>query len=219
MDGSRVRVLLVDDHQMIVESFAALLQLDDRFDVVGTAISAEEGAELVRQHQPDVAVFDVDFPGRDSFDILPQLVKRNPSTRVLFLTGHLSDVFVTQAIRLGARGYLLKDESATTVRDAIFRVSQDNFVFSDAVRERLIWDDETQSYDVRTDSMLCGLSIQQLSILRHLARGESVKQIAAVLGRSEKSIDSHKYRIMHRLGIHDRVELARYAIREGLTLV
>ena len=219
MDGSRVRVVLVDDHQMIVESFAALLQLDDRFDVVGTATSAEAGADLVLQLRPDVALFDVDFPGRDSFDVLPQVARRCPATRIVFLTGHLSDIFVSQAIRLKARGYVLKDEPATYVRDAIFRVARGEFVFSEAVRDRLVWDEETQSYEVKSDSMLCGLSIQQLSILRHLARGESVKQIAAMLDRSEKSIDSHKYRIMHRLGIHDRVELARYAIREGLTLV
>lgn len=219
MDGSRVKVLLVDDHQMIVESFSALLQLDERFEVVGSAFSAEEGAELVEQLRPDVAVFDVDFPGRDSFDVVPQLAKNSPTTNVLFLTGHLSDIFVSQAIRIGARGYLLKEEPATVVRDSIFRVARGEFAFSDPVRERLVWNEESQSYEVRTDSMLCGLSIQQLAILRHLARGESVKQIAALLDRSEKSIDSHKYRIMHRLGIHDRVELARYAIREGLTLV
>ena len=219
MDGSRVKVLLVDDHQMIVESFSALLQLDERFEVVGSAFSAEEGAELVEQLRPDVAVFDVDFPGRDSFDVVPHLAKNSPTTNVLFLTGHLSDIFVSQAIRIGARGYLLKEEPATVVRDSIFRVARGEFAFSDPVRERLVWNEDSQSYEVRTDSMLCGLSIQQLAILRHLARGESVKQIAALLDRSEKSIDSHKYRIMHRLGIHDRVELARYAIREGLTLV
>ncbi|MHC4878066.1 MAG: response regulator transcription factor [Planctomycetota bacterium] len=219
MTGSRVRVSLVDDHQLIVESFSALLQLDDRIEIVGTAFTAEEGGRLVEELRPDVAVFDVDFPGRDSFDVVPQLVSGCPQTRFIFLTAHVSDVFVSQAVRLGARGYLLKEEPALVVRDSILRVANGEYAFSSAVRDRLIWDDKTQSYDVRTDSMLCGLSIQQLSILRHLARGESVKQIAAQLGRSEKSIDSHKYRIMHRLGIHDRVELARYAIREGLTLV
>ena len=219
MDSSRVKVLLVDDHQMIVESFSSLLELDDRFEVAGTALSAEEGAELVEQLRPDVAVFDVDFPGRDSFDVVPQLTRKSPSTSVMFLTGHLSDIFVSQAIRMGARGYLLKEESTTAVRDAIFRVAQGEFAFTDVVRDRLSWNEDSQAYEVRSDSMLCGLSIQQLAILRHLARGESVKQIAALLDRSEKSIDSHKYRIMHKLGIHDRVELCRYAIREGLTVV
>ncbi len=193
MDGSRIKVLLVDDHQMIVESFSALLQLDDRFDVVGTAFSAEEGAELVKQLRPDVAVFDVDFLGRDSFDVVPQLTRKSSPTGVMFLTGHLSDIFVSQAIRMGARGYLLKEE----LWHRRLRCDLPGCSVSSALRfcsrspdlERV-----TRSPTKCDPTRYLWVSIQQLSILRHLARGESVKQIAALLDRSEKSIDSHKYR-------------------------
>tara|TARA_R110002072_G_scaffold13481_2_gene56816 strand:- start:7708 stop:8346 length:639 start_codon:yes stop_codon:yes gene_type:complete len=212
-------VVVVDDHRVIVESLSALLDLLPDFTVVGTATAVDEGAEIVLRTRPDVALFDVDFPGRDSFDVMPQLMKRLPSTRMAFLTAHLSDVFVSQAIRMDVGGYLLKDEPSAEVCAAIKRLHAGEYVFSDAVRDRLTWDSVSGRYTVRADSMLCGLSVQQLTILRHLARGESVKEIARILGRSEKSIDSHKYRIMHRLGIHDRVELCRYAIREGLTVV
>jgi len=219
VDQPPIRVVIVDDHRVIVESLSALLDLTPDFSVVGTAITADEGAEVVLQTRPDVALFDVDFPGRDSFDIVPQLMKQAPSTRMAFLTAHLSDVFVSQAVRMDARGYILKDEPSAEVCSAIKRLHAGEYVFSDAVRDRLMWDSTSNRYTVRADNMLCSLSVQQLSILRHLARGESVKEIARILGRSEKSIDSHKYRIMHRLGIHDRVELCRYAIREGLTVV
>lgn len=219
MDASPIRVVIVDDHRVVVESLAALLDLTPEFSVVGTAISADDGAEIVLRTRPDVALFDVDFPGRDSFDLVPQLMKQAPSTRMAFLTAHLSDVFVSQAVRMNAHGYILKDEPSSEVCSAIKRLHAGEYVFSDAVRDRLTWDDSLDRYTVRAENMLCGLSVQQLSILRHLARGESVKEIARILGRSEKSIDSHKYRIMHRLGIHDRVELCRYAIREGLTVV
>lgn len=219
MDQPPIRVVVVDDHRVIVESLSALLDLLPDFTVVGTATAVDEGAEIVLRTRPDVALFDVDFPGRDSFDVMPQLMKRLPSTRMAFLTAHLSDVFVSQAIRMDVGGYLLKDEPSAEVCAAIKRLHAGEYVFSDAVRDRLTWDSVSGRYTVRADSMLCGLSVQQLTILRHLARGESVKEIARILGRSEKSIDSHKYRIMHRLGIHDRVELCRYAIREGLTVV
>jgi DNA-binding NarL/FixJ family response regulator len=219
MVGTLIRVAIVDDHRVVVESLAALLENSSDFSVVGTATTADEGAKVVLQTRPDVALFDVDFPGRDSFDVVPQLIKQSPSTRIAFLTAHLSDVFVSQAIRMNAHGYLLKGEPSAEVCAAIKRLYAGEYVFSAAVRDRLTWDSKTSRYDVRADNMLCGLSVQQLSILRHLARGESVKEIARILGRSEKSIDSHKYRIMHRLGIHDRVELCRYAIREGLTVV
>ena len=219
MDVSPIRVVIVDDHRVVVESLAALLDLVPEFSVVGTATTADEGAEVVLRVRPDVALFDVDFPGRDSFDVVPQLMKQAPSTMMAFLTAHLSDVFVSQAVRMGAHGYVLKDEPSAEVCSAIKRLHAGEYVFSDAVRDRLTWDAASDRYAVRADTMLCGLSVQQLSILRHLARGESVKEIARILDRSEKSIDSHKYRIMHRLGIHDRVELCRYAIREGLTVV
>ena len=219
MDGSPIRVVIVDDHRVVVESIAALLDLTSDFSVAGMATTADDGAELVLRERPDVALFDVDFPGRDSFDVLPQLMKRVPSTRMAFLTAHLSDVFVSQAVRMGVHGYVLKDESSAKFCSAIKRLHAGEYVFSDAVRDRLTWDAASEHYTLRVDNMLCGLNVQQLSILRHLARGESVKEIARILGRSEKSIDSHKYRIMHRLEIHDRVELCRYAIREGLTVV
>lgn len=219
MDQPPIRVVIVDDHRVVVESLSALLDLIPDFTVVGTAIAVDDGAEVVLRTRPDVALFDVDFPGRDSFDIVPQLMKRAPSTRMAFLTAHLSDVFVSQAVRMDVRGYLLKNEPSAEICAAIKRLHTGEYVYSDAVRDRLTWDAASGRYTVRADNMLCSLSIQQLSILRHLARGESVKEIARILGRSEKSIDSHKYRIMHRLGIHDRVELCRYAIREGLTVV
>ena len=219
MQVPSIRVALVDDHAFLLESFSALLDLDLRFDVVGTAMSAEAGVELVCSEQPDVAVFDLDFEGLDSFDVVPQLMEKCPQTRIVFLTAHYSDVFLHQALSINARGYLLKSESALSVRDALVRVNRDEFVFSPEVSNRLVFDAKKRQYKVCSESLLCGLSVLQLSILRHLARGESVKEVALLLRKSEKSIDSHKYRIMHKLNIHDRVELCRYAIREGLTLV
>lgn len=219
MSISPIRVVIVDDHRVVVESLAALLQAEPGFEVAGTATNVDAGAETVLKTRPDVALFDVDFPGRDSFDVVPDLMKKVPSTKTAFLTAHLSDVFVSQAVRMGVCGYILKEESSGELCSAIRRLHAGEHVFSPAVRERLTWEPETGTYNVLGDNALCNLSIQQLSILRHLARGESVKEIALLLGRSEKSIDSHKYRIMHRLGIHDRVELCRYAIREGLSVV
>ena len=123
-----IRVLLVDDHRVVVESFSMLLQLDGSCEVVGVANSAENGVDLARDLKPDIAIFDVDFPGRDSFDVVPDLIRWNKTQqkdmKIIFLTAHLSDVFVHQATSMGARGYLLKGEPATTVIDAIRRVHE-----------------------------------------------------------------------------------------------
>lgn len=214
-----IRVLLVDDHQIVLEGLEAVASMDPEIEVVGKAITAKEGAELVKVLHPDVALFDVDFPGVDSFDLVPKLLRDCPRSRIVFLTAHLSDVFVHQAVQMAAHGYLLKEESARSVFGAVKRVCHGEHAFSTLVAERLKFDPATGKYTLKTDHKLYELTLHQLAILRHLARGESVKQIANALDRSEKSIDSHKYRIMHKLGIHDRVELARYAIREGLSLV
>lgn len=219
MNASPVRVVLVDDHLSVVESFALLLQLDSDFAVSGVATSAEEGERLVLETNPDIAVFDVDFPGRDSFDLIPGLMAERPQTRIVILTAHLTDAFLSQALRMKVSGYILKSEPATSVRSALKLIHRGQTYFSSKAQECLIWDADKQAYEVKMESLLKGLSLLQLAILRHLARGESVKETAAALRLTEKSVDSHKYRIMNRLGIHDRVELCRYALREGLTLV
>jgi len=219
MRATPIRVVLVDDHLILLDALQALISLDPDFEVVGVASTAEDGVRLTQQLHPDVTVFDVDFPGIDSFDVAPRLIKTAPKTRIVFLTAHLSDVFVHQAVRMSASGYLLKEDASKALKDGIRRVHAGGYAFSPKVESKLKFNTESGRYEVRTDSMLCSLTLYQLAILRHLARGESVKQIALAFDRSEKSIDSHKYRIMHKLGIHDRVELARYAIREGLTLV
>ncbi|MDA1251445.1 MAG: response regulator transcription factor [Planctomycetota bacterium] len=219
MSAGPIRIALVDDHRIVLDSFRSILDLDPAFEVVGTATTAEAGRDLVLQSRPDVALFDLQFSGLHAFDVLPQIHARHCRTKVVILTAHLTDAFVHQAILLDAAGYLLKQESAEFVRDALKQVARGRQVFSSAVKDRIVFNEVTQKYESCSTNPLFQLSIMQLSILRHLAGGKAVKEIAKLLDRSEKSIDSHKYRIMHRLGVHDRVELCRYAIREGVSIL
>jgi DNA-binding NarL/FixJ family response regulator len=214
-----IRIVLVDDHSVVLDSFRAILELDSSFEVIGTATSAEEGRDLVLESRPDVAVFDLDFPGLHAFDVLPQICEQRSPAKIVILTAHLSDAFIHQAIQLNASGYLLKHESADFVRDALKNVSRGRQIFSTAVKDRIVLNEETQKYEFCSPRPVFKLSMMQMSILRHLAEGKTVKEIALLLDRSEKSIDSHKYRIMHRLDVHDRVELCRYAIREGISVL
>ena len=187
-------------------------------DVVGTATEADAALSLIQQTHPDVAILDVELPGRSAFEIAAEMAKLRLGTRVLFLSGFVSDVFVEQAIRLKASGYLLKGEPASNLIASIKAIATGEVRFSKEVDERVVFDSYRKRYLVRSESRLSALTNRQLEVLRHLARGRSVKEVAKMMHLSEKSVDSHKYRIMHKLGIHDRVELARYAIREGLTL-
>lgn len=213
-----IRIVLVDDHLMLVDSLVSRFHRDTDIEVVGTATNADEGLSLILETEPDVVILDVELPGRGSFDIAEEISSRLKNTKMIFLTGYLSDIFIELALRVNAVGYLLKGEPIESLIHAIKKAARGEYCFSQSVQERLIYDQKKNRYSIQSQSMLTSLTSRQIEVLRHLARGKSVKEVARSMHLSEKSIDSHKYRIMHKLGIHDRVELARYSIREGLTL-
>ncbi|QGQ23398.1 response regulator transcription factor [Gimesia benthica] len=213
-----IRIVLVDDHLMLVDSLVSRFHRDTQIEVVGTATNADEGLSLILETEPDVVILDVELPGRGSFDIAEEITSRLKNTKMIFLTGYLSDIFIELALRVNAVGYLLKGEPIESLIHAIKKAARGEYCFSQSVQERLVYDQKRNRYSIQSQSMLTSLTSRQIEVLRHLARGKSVKEVARSMHLSEKSIDSHKYRIMHKLGIHDRVELARYSIREGLTL-
>jgi DNA-binding NarL/FixJ family response regulator len=213
-----IQVAIVDDHTMLVEALVERLNADPGLRVVLTADNGDDGLRGILQTGPDVAVLDLELPGRGAFDVAGEIHSRQKQTRVLFLTGYLSDVFVEQALKCNAYGYLLKGEPVDRLIACIKRVASGERCFSPDVESKLHHDPARNRYTMRSESALSQLTNRQLEVLRHLARGESVKEVAKSLQLSQKSVDSHKYRIMHKLGIHDRVKLTRYAIREGLML-
>jgi DNA-binding NarL/FixJ family response regulator len=168
------------------------------------------------EQKPNVILLDVQLPGRGSFDLAEDLASRLPAAKLIFVTGYLTDVYLAQALRLHAAGYLLKGEPVQNLADAIARAMSGEASYSPDVLDRLKFDSEAKQYVLKEETSLSTLTGRQVEVLRHLARGESVKEIARLMHLSHKSVDSHKYRIMNKLSIHDRVELARFAIREGL---
>lgn len=212
-----VRVLLIDDHAMVLESVSARLSLNPEIQIVGTATNCDDGFRIAMEQKPDVILLDVNLPGRGAFDLAEDLVSRLPEARLIFVTGYLADVYLAQALKLNAAGYLMKGEPVSNLSEAILRAVRGEKTFSPLVAERLSYDPHTKKYSIRSETPLSSLTGRQLEVLKHLARGESVKEIARQMHLSQKSVDSHKYRIMNKLGIHDRVELARFAIREGLS--
>lgn len=211
-----IRVYLVDDHQMLLDCLSAYLKADSQFEVVGQATNTDQALLEITQNLPDVVVMDVELPGRSVFDIAETLRSRVHGIRIIYLSGFASDILLTRALKPGCYGYLLKGEPVSVIRQAILRAMDGEMSFSPDVRQRLAVDSVSRRFSVSSDSPLTALTGRQLEVLRHLANGASVKEIARLMHLSQKSVDSHKYRIMHKLGIHDRVELARFAIREGL---
>jgi DNA-binding NarL/FixJ family response regulator len=216
-ESSPIRVFLVDDHQLLLDCLSSYLENEPRVKVVGTSNSTEHALAQIVQLQPQIVVLDVELPGRSAFDLAETLRGRVSDIRVIYLTGYASDVLLSRALKPGCYGYLLKGEPVSTIRNAILRASEGEATFSPQIQQRLVLDPNSRRFSLPSESPLTALTGRQLEVLRHLANGASVKEIARLMHLSQKSVDSHKYRIMHKLGIHDRVELARFAIREGLT--
>lgn len=212
-----IRLMMIDHHRCFTESLAYRINSEDHdLEVIGTAADAETGMRIVLESNPEMVILETELPGRGAFDAASDLCAKLKETKIVFLTSHLSDVFIDQALRVRARGYLLKSESVDFVIQSLKRIAAGEFCFSKSVEERLKRDPLRETITVRNDCGLSSLTPRQLEVLRHLAKGYSVKEASRRMLLSVKSVDNHKYRIMRKLGISDRVELARYAIREGL---
>lgn len=225
MVTSKIRVALFDEQAVFVDSLAFRMDAEEDISVVGRVSRLDQALWMVLETKPDVAVIDIAGSGNGIFGFVSDLASRSKQVRVVILTDRLSEIFANQAIRLGVRGYLLKTEPYDVVIDAVRRVVRGELYLSSDVKRHLdgaenkhLKGTENKHYRIDSGHGLTSLTGRQLDVLRQLALGHSVKEIARQMHLSPKSVDSHKYRIMRQLNIHDRVALARYAIREGLVL-
>lgn len=210
-----IRVLLVDDHALVRETFGSRLSAEPDIEVIGGLSDAQTAVERAREENPDVIVLDVDMPGLASFEAARRIHQEAPKVRVLFLSAYSNDHYIEEALKAKAKGYLTKSEPFETVLEAIRRVAAGRVFFSDEVAGRIIAGPE--GVGLGTGKTRTGtLTARELEVLRYLAQGHSKKKIAELLGRSLKTVEGHVQNLMSKLDIHDRVELARYAIREGL---
>jgi len=209
-----VRILLVDDHHLLRDALAERLNRHPGFEVAGQAADGDEAVEVARDEQPDVVLLDIDMPGTFSFDAARRIRDELPRTHIVFLSAFSTDGFIEQALAVGARGYLTKTEPPDRMIEAIAEVMSGGVYFSRAVKERLIIDHDGVSLSGVTRSSL--LTRRELEVLRYVARGWTKKQIAKSMAIAVKTVENHVRNLMEKLGLHDRVMLARFAIREGV---
>ncbi len=210
-----VTVMLVDDHGLVRDSLAAWLHAQPDLTVVATAPTAEDGLNGALEHRPDIIVFDIDMPGRISFDVAKTLRSRLPNTRIAFLSAFFHDHYIEQALSVEAAGYITKGESPDTVAQAIRTISAGGAYFSPEVQDRIVVDSRGVHLGT-AKTRASTLSPRELEVLRYIARGLSKKEIGATMHISVKTVDNHSTSLMAKLDLHDRVELTRFAIREGL---
>lgn len=212
-----LRILLADDHALLVESISDRLEREADFEVVSRVHNADDAVRLARETHPNVVLMDIDLPGQASFDAARQIKADNPKTHVIYLSAFSNDRYIEDALQSGCSGYLTKDESMEVVINAIRNAISGIAYYSPKVRERLVIDpDKGLTLESTGTTKASALTARELEVCRYLALGMSKKEIAEQLHRSIKTIDKHVENLMRKLEIHDRVELARYAIREGL---
>ncbi len=210
-----VRTLVISSQQLVAAGIAALVGDEASFQVVGVVADTERLWEVV-EACPDLVIIDTDIADKSPFTLAEEISTRCPRARISFVSRASRSVTTTQALRSGAHGFFLLSDSPQRLLEGLQRVANGEYAFSPEIAPHVVTDAVTGVPSGTSESNLMVLTDRQLEVLRLLAKGMSVKQVARLMSLSEKSVDSHKYRIMNRLGIHDRVELALFAVREGL---
>jgi DNA-binding NarL/FixJ family response regulator len=213
-------VLLVDDHALLRHSVAKCINAEADFEVVGEAGDAESAVTIALKIKPAIILMDIDMPGAAPFDAARDIHAQLPDTRVVFLSAYSHDRYIEAAIEAKASGYISKGESAETVLQALRAVADGRIYFSPDVRSRITIDINGAKLTDREGNPVSKrslLTIRETEVLRHIAQGLTKKQIATLMHLSVKTIDNHTTNLMGKLDIHDRVELTRYAIREGIS--
>lgn len=211
-----IKLLVVDDHALVRDALADRLQREPDIDIVGTAATADEAIEKTIESKPDIILMDIDMPGLDCFDAAKTITSLQPDTRIVFLSAYHHDSYIEKALNVKARGYLTKREPPESVVAAIHEVASGGACFSEEVQARIVVDSRGAKLAPRETSRASMLTPRELEILRYVARGLSKKEIARVIDLSVKTVDRHCANLMAKLDIHDRVELTRFAIREGM---
>jgi two-component system response regulator NreC len=208
--SSKPTIVLADDHTVVRHGLRLLLERDGDTEVVAEAADAESALRYVRGHKPDVLVLDLNMPGRDSLEIIPEVADVSPSTRVVVLTMQSEPSFARAALRAGAAGYVLKDAADEILVQAIESARADRTYVDPTVGARLAA--EPLSRDGHPD----GLSDREVDVLRLIALGHTNAEAAHELRISVRTVETHRSHIQQKTGLGSRSQLVRYAQEQGV---
>lgn len=209
--SKKINIILVDDHAVVRAGVRRLLEQEPLFDVIGEAESGEKAYQLFGELNPDVMVMDLSMPGMGGLEAIRRILMRDEKARILVLSMHEDLSFANQALKLGAKGYLIKNTLGDDLVKAIEAISQGNIFLSDEIAKKIA----VSSIDGGQDP-IHDLSAREFEIFRLLAEGVEVDAIATTLNISSKTVSNYQTMIKQKLNIHTPVELIRYAIKAGV---
>ncbi len=212
--SGRIRVLLADDHQLLRQAMRLMLEMQEQIEVIAEASDGREAVDLTDRLKPDVVLMDLAMPGLNGVEATSQIVKQNPRTKVLIVTGYVDDQRVLTALRAGAHGYVVKRSDINELLLAIQAVNLGNPYFSQSLAhgrspvEYLL--------QARGEGPADSLSPREREVLQLVAEGYTNQEIADRLVVSVKTVEAHKAHIMAKLKAQNRTDLIKYAIRQGI---
>lgn len=206
-----MRVVIADDHGIVRSGIRLLLETEPDLRVIGEAADGIEARDLVVRERPDLAILDVKMPGLTGLQATREIKAQAPEVQVLILSMHDDERYLFEALRAGASGYVLKSQADTDLLDAIRSVQRGEPFLSPGAQQSLIRDLLDRGAPADSE-----LTSREEEIVKLVAEANTSREIAELLHLSEKTVENHRANAMKKLGMRDRVELVRYAIRKGL---
>ena len=213
----KIKVLIADDHYLFVRGIESILSEDDSLQVIGKASNGEEAFEMAKQHLPDVVLLDVNMPVMDGLQALKLIIAELPDAKVLMLTMNDSDDYLIEALKSGAKGFLLKNLMPNELLTFIHMVNRGESVISGRMAGKII-ENLTRSANLSTeipDNKADKLTRREKEILTYVMKGLTNREIAGTLFISENTVKNHLRNIMEKLQMSNRIQAATYALQEG----
>ncbi|MBE0537780.1 MAG: response regulator transcription factor [Phycisphaerae bacterium] len=211
-----IKVLLVDDHEIMREGLVALLRRHPEYETAGQASDGRAAVEMVRELVPELVIMDIEMPNLNGIEATRQMMEINPNVKIMALSTHSRRSIVVKMLQAGAAGYMLKESAFTELMEGLKAMTEGRTYLCSKIA-KIVFSDYVKMLTNPRWAGGDGLTSREREVLQLVAEGHTTKEIANVLHLSAKTIDSHREHIMEKLGIHNIAGLTKYAVREGLT--
>jgi two-component system response regulator NreC len=212
----KIRILLADDHTLFRQGIKTLINAETDMEVVGEAANGGDTVERATELRPDITLMDIGMPGFSSFEATRQIRKNRPETKVLFLTMYDDEDYLVEGMEAGGNGYVLKDSPAQQMLAAVRDVHRGGSFLSPRMLSQLVDDFRSRIKSATRLPRFATLTPREKQVLKMLAEGSSVKEIACELNLSVKTVEAHKFNLMRKLDIHNKAHLVQYAIQKKI---
>lgn len=211
----KIRILIVEDHEVVIKGIKTLLEPYDELEIVGQALDSKEAMQKVEELSPDIVIMDINLPEVSGIEVTEMITSQYPLCRVIYYTSHVDEELITQGFEAGAFGYVPKNFKPQELIEAIHLVNDGQKFMKGIVSEKFI-SSYLKSEKEKKMKQDIPLSERELEVLKHMSQGLSNKQIADKLFISIRTVETHKHNLMKKLNIYSTAELVIYAIQNNI---